>query len=92
MLHFYPDYKSLTYVALPSETAPVSERARSTIDDLRGSTGSVGYRYDLIDEMLRTSMTAGRSASGSCTRTCDPSRRSPTVRSETAMSASSTRS
>jgi hypothetical protein len=39
-------------VALPSETAAVSERARSTIDDLRGSTGNVGYRYDLIEEML----------------------------------------
>jgi hypothetical protein len=39
-------------VALPSETAAVSERARSTIDDLRSSSGNVGYRYDLIEEML----------------------------------------
>jgi hypothetical protein len=39
-------------VALPAETAAVSERARSTIDDLRGSTGNVGYRYDLLEEML----------------------------------------
>jgi hypothetical protein len=39
-------------VALPSETAAVSERARSTVDDLVGSTGNVGYRYELADEML----------------------------------------
>jgi hypothetical protein len=39
-------------VALPAETATVSERAGSTIDDLRGSAGNVGYRYDLIKEML----------------------------------------
>jgi hypothetical protein len=39
-------------VALPSETAAVSERARSTIDDLRAGTGNVGYRYELADEML----------------------------------------
>jgi hypothetical protein len=39
-------------VALPSETAAVSERARSTIDDLRGSTGNVGYRFELADEMV----------------------------------------
>jgi hypothetical protein len=39
-------------VPLPGEVGAVSERAASSIDDLVGRTGNVGYRYDLAHEML----------------------------------------
>jgi hypothetical protein len=38
--------------ALPSEASAVSERAASSVDELLGGTGNVGYRYELADRML----------------------------------------
>jgi hypothetical protein len=39
-------------IAFSPEAAAVSERAASSVDEVVGGTGNVGYRYDLAEEML----------------------------------------
>jgi hypothetical protein len=41
-----------TSVALPQHAAAVSQRAESSVDELVGRTGNVGYRFDLAHKML----------------------------------------
>jgi hypothetical protein len=51
---FVAGFRPLTApVGVPSEARAVSKRAASSIEDLRSGTGTVGYRYELRDEMLR---------------------------------------
>jgi hypothetical protein len=39
-------------IALSPEAAAVSDRAASSVDEIVGGTGNVGYRFDLAEEML----------------------------------------